>query len=173
MTTFGVNPRLMSQKAIILEPGGAPKVLNRSILKEPASSVSNGYRSANGSMALSGLVLVVDDEPLLRRMMARVLKRLGLDVVEAENGLEAIETLQRLGDRVDLILMDWNMPILSGEETIAGVRKVMPQIPVLVTSGFDAQSIELKEIPEQVQGFLQKPFRPAGLESLLRTHLVN
>lgn len=161
------------ESAIILELGGEPKLLNRAVITDPAQDISNGYRSANRSIGLSGVVLVVDDEALLRRMMRRTLERLGIEVIEAVNGVEAVETLKRSGDRVDLVLMDWNMPILSGEETIQGFREIYPEIPVIVTSGFDALHLGLKKMPVEIQGFLQKPFRTAGLESVLRTHLAN
>jgi CheY-like chemotaxis protein len=136
-------------------------------------AVSNGYRTANRPLAMTGLVMVVDDEGLLRRMLRRTMERFGLEVVEAADGVEAIEILNRLGDRVSLVLMDWNMPLLSGEETLSGLRELRPDVPVVVTSGFDSGSLGLQNTGVQIQGFLQKPFRSAGLQTLLKSFLVN
>ena len=148
-------------------------MLNRSVNVGPKIGRSKPYQAANRSVGLAGLVLVVDDEPLLRRMMSRVLQRLGLDVIEASDGLEAIQTLKRVGDRVDAVLLDWNMPHLSGADTVHQVRALNPNVPVLITSGLDAQSLDLASVQGQVQGFLQKPFRTAGLEGVLRALLVH
>jgi CheY-like chemotaxis protein len=128
--------------------------------------VSNGFAPANRPTMLSGLVLVVDDEPMLRRMMRRTLERFGFDVVEASDGQQAIELLQRLNDQISLVLMDWNMPILTGEETLAGLRQSAPEVPVLVLSGYGDMHDEMRAMG--AQGFLPKPFRPSGLEEMLR-----
>ena len=148
-------------------------MLNTAVITEPTEPPSSGYETANRSLGLSGVVLVVDDEAMLRRMLRRTLERFGLEVIEAENGVDAIQILERLGDRIDLVLMDWNMPVMSGEETVRGVRDISPDVPVLVTSGFDAQHLELKKMSAEIQGFIQKPFRSSGLKSLLGTYLVN
>jgi DNA-binding response OmpR family regulator len=133
--------------------------------------VSNGFAPANRPTMLSGLVLVVDDEPMLRRMMRRTLERFGFDVVEASDGQQAIELLQRLNDQISLVLMDWNMPRMSGYDTLSGLRGQSDGVPILVLSGQDC-SDALGDAVDYVQGFLAKPFPRAGLEARLREVLA-
>ena len=116
----------------------------------------------------SGLVMIVDDEPMLRRMLRRTLERYGLDVVEASDGQQAIDLMQRLHSELSAVLLDWNMPILSGEETMAGLKQYGPTVPILVLSGAPVLSRGLASASSRMSGFLKKPFRADGLEVVLR-----
>lgn len=120
---------------------------------------------------LSGTVLLVEDEPLVRRMMSRMLQRLGLKVVQAADGLEAIELYKQVGAEISIVLMDWNMPRLSGPDTLKGLRNESKDVPVLILSG-QALSGALAQVVDQVQGFLPKPFPRTGLEDTLREFLA-
>ena len=99
-----------------------------------------------------GAVLVVDDEPAIRSLTARLLRRGGVEVLEARDGDEAV---RRLGEcsAICMVLLDWRMPGRCGAELLETLRRGRPELRVVVTSG-DPPSLELDEHT----GFLNKPF---------------
>jgi CheY-like chemotaxis protein len=159
--------RVYAPKAHPIGNRGETNVMNMA-MQQDLRDVSTGFIQTDQPEKMSGLVLVVDDEPMLRRVMRRSLERFGFDVVEAADGQQALDLLQRIGEDVSVVLMDWSMPNLSGEETIAGLRRLCPDVPVLVLSGHGSLMDEMGETREQIQGFLPKPFRTVGLAAALR-----
>lgn len=112
-------------------------------------------------------ILLIDDEPAVRLVTGRMLGELGHRVVTADNGRRGIELLTERPDAFDLVILDLTMPELSGEQTLAELRKVRSAIPVVITSGFQAEDAsELLQMPNVV-GFLDKPHTMTGLEMLL------
>jgi len=81
-------------------------------------------------------VLVVDDETAVRRFAVRVLQREGYEVLEAADGLEALEMLRAGQVTVDLIVSDIVMPRMNGVELMQAVTESDPQIPVVLMSGY-------------------------------------
>jgi signal transduction histidine kinase/CheY-like chemotaxis protein len=81
------------------------------------------------------LVLVIDDEALVRRAVTRVLESAGFDVVSAPDGPAGLAELQRLRGHVDVVLIDQSMPGMRGDETVAEVRRVEPAMPVVFLTG--------------------------------------
>jgi two-component system, cell cycle sensor histidine kinase and response regulator CckA len=81
-------------------------------------------------------VLVVDDETAVRRFAVRVLQREGYDVLEAADGLEALEMLRAGKVTVDLIVSDIVMPRMNGVELMQAVTESDPRIPVVLMSGY-------------------------------------
>ncbi|MBX9626690.1 MAG: response regulator [Gemmataceae bacterium] len=73
-------------------------------------------------------VLVVDDDDALRAVLVRELRRRGFDAVPAAGGAEAVEAFARLAGRVDLVLMDVNMPGVSGPDALAALRRADPGV---------------------------------------------
>ncbi len=113
--------------------------------------------------AAHGTVMVVDDEEGVRRMAARALDRAGFDVVEAENGLEALSRLRRQPHVFRAILLDLSMPQLPGEETFAHVRRLAPDLPVVLSSGFSRPEVRERLPRDDRVAFLQKPYSPGTL----------
>jgi len=102
--------------------------------------------------------LVVDDEASVRRLAARVLKRSGFDVIEAENGAEALALLEAQRDRIGLVVLDVTMPGMSGLEVHAKIREDDPALPVLLTSGYSDMTLEAGADSAHTV-FLKKPWR--------------
>jgi two-component system cell cycle sensor histidine kinase/response regulator CckA len=110
-----------------------------------------------------GTLLLVDDEPEVRRVTANILERLGYLVITADDGVAALETWERNRERVRLVLLDVRMPRLDGAETLRRLRKLSPALPVVIVSGFGADR-DLQTIREiGVQGVVEKPFTVAEL----------
>ena len=81
------------------------------------------------------VVLVVDDEDLVRGYMARVLSEAGHHVIVAHDGLEALRVIESCAGALNLVVTDVNMPRVSGTELAAGIRLRWPALPVLYVSG--------------------------------------
>ncbi len=115
-----------------------------------------------------GTVLVVDDEPLVRMVAERFLRRAGYTVVAADGGQAALEILHREGSEIDLLLLDLTMPGMRGAQVVAAVRAFLPDLPVVITSGYSEQSVTGSTWAHAVQGFLAKPFDRKSLLAAVR-----
>ncbi len=105
-----------------------------------------------------GAVMVVDDEPSLRKAVTLVLKRSGFTVFEAKDGVEAVEMFQKHQDEIGCVLCDLTMPRMNGWETLTALRKLVPDISVILSSGYsEAQAMD-GDHPELPQAFLIKPY---------------
>ncbi|MCG8568992.1 MAG: response regulator, partial [Spirochaetes bacterium] len=105
-----------------------------------------------------GLVLVIDDENLMRILARDILQAGGYDVIDAEDGLMGIELYKKHQKDIVLILLDLAMPKISGLETYHQLKKINPRIKVLMTSGFSADKRIEQGLSDGVAGFLSKPF---------------
>jgi len=112
-------------------------------------------------------VLVADDEDAVRGFVVRALAHHGFDVVEAPDGVRAVE-LFRTNGRIDAVVLDLTMPGLTGGEALREIRSLQPDVPVVLCSGYDAANAaaDLRDY-DRVE-FLQKPFRGAELIRTLR-----
>jgi CheY-like chemotaxis protein len=78
--------------------------------------------------------LIVDDSQIMRRIIVSVLKKAGVnDVSEVSNGQEALEALKQDKD-IGLVLLDWNMPVMTGIETLKHIRLTNKQLPVVMVT---------------------------------------
>ena len=108
-----------------------------------------------------GTILVVEDEPPLRRLVVSVLAAAGHQVLEAVNGYEAI-ALAEGHEQIDLLLTDVIMPGITGPDVVARLRSHRPELAVLYMSGYDNELIDQKAL-ERTASFLPKPFTPHSL----------
>ena len=110
-----------------------------------------------------GLVMVVDDEPDIRDLGKETLEQAGLDVVTANDGLDAVNIYKKYEDKIKLVLMDMTMPHLNGEETYRELCKISPDVKVILSSGYSEQEATKKFSETGLCGFLQKPYKPSEL----------
>jgi CheY-like chemotaxis protein len=117
------------------------------------------------------LILVVDDEEVIRRTAKGILEHYGYRVVVAENGKEGVDVLRVLGDQVAAVLLDMTMPVMSGEEAFRRLKAIRPGIKVILSSGYN--EIEaIRRFPEKgLAGFVQKPYAAATLAEKIRVVL--
>jgi len=127
---------------------------------ERYASLWDAPQSGKGPSAYAGagIILVVDDEELVRRAAKASLQRYGYTVLEAENGLEALDLFQCMQDSIALVLLDLTMPILSGEDTYWQLKALKPDLPVIVSSGYDEMEAERRFGCEGVMDFIKKPY---------------
>jgi CheY-like chemotaxis protein len=126
-------------------------------------------KSAGPSSDVVQTILLVEDEEGVRDVAARVLRRAGYRVLEAADGIEALELDAMFGAGIDLVLTDVVMPRLGGPELVHRLSARAPGRKVLFTSGYSASPIS--EALEAGQSFLQKPYVPSTLVAAVRTLL--
>jgi CheY-like chemotaxis protein len=120
----------------------------------------------------TGTVLVVDDEQIVRDLAKLSLERQGYEVLLAENGIEAIDKLRSQGNRIRLVVLDLSMPGMGGAETMPHLRKLMPDLPVIVSSGYsEAETLRLFQ-GARVSGFIQKPYKVQDLARKVKSALA-
>jgi len=106
-----------------------------------------------------GTVLLAEDEEIVRNLAAARLKRLGFAVLEAKNGVEAVDLFRQHKNDIRLVLSDLTMPRMDGWETLTAIRKLQPGIPVILASGYDKAHVMAGDHPELPQAFLSKPYK--------------
>jgi two-component system KDP operon response regulator KdpE len=114
-------------------------------------------------------VLVVDDEPPLRRVLQTSLSALGYSVQEACSGEQALEMVPQRA--FDMILLDINMTGLSGVETCRRIRELLPQVGIVMVTVRDAESDIVRALEAGADDYVKKPFRFRELVARLRAVL--
>jgi PAS domain S-box-containing protein len=109
-------------------------------------------------MKIEGTVLVVDDEPSLRNVVATAIKGLGFKVLTAKDGMDGLELFQQHRNDIRLVICDLTMPRMDGWQTIEAMRKLEPSISVILCSGYSEAQAMGGYHPEQPQAFLSKPY---------------
>jgi len=130
---------------------------------EAAAPRANDEADTEGAEGAVGTVLVVDDEDAVRAFTARALERQGYRVLQAEDGLAALDVYQIEGTTVDAVVLDLSMPGMGGEEVFRELRARDPELPVLFTSGYDPSNAAGSVTGQRRVRFLQKPYRPKVL----------
>ena len=110
-----------------------------------------------------GTVLLIDDDKIVLDITSTALSLMGFKVLTAMDGIEAVEVLQRHKDEILLVLSDFAMPRMNGLETLTALRQIVPDIPVILASGYSEEQVMGGTHPERPQAFLGKPY---GLQKL-------
>lgn len=115
-------------------------------------------------------ILVVDDDTLIREMVKDSLAPQGFVFLEAANGREAMEVLER--SSADAVILDLLMPVQSGFDTLLQIRAKLPQLPVIILSSLDTQELIQEALIAGAASFIAKPFHPLELlDAVLRLSL--
>ena len=115
----------------------------------------------------SGSILLAEDEEQVRNMARIMLTRLGYTVLEAKDGVDALEMFQQHQDEICCVLSDLTMPRMDGWETLAALRKLSPDTPVILSSGYDEAMVMAEEHTEIPNAFLGKPYQLKGLRETI------
>ena len=114
-----------------------------------------------------GTVLVVDDEEGVRAVAKAMLTKAGFLVETAGDGREALETFRRRRDEIACVLLDLMMPQMDGEETFRELRRIRPDVRVILSSGYNEQEAGKRFSGKGLAGFVQKPYRQSELLSVV------
>lgn len=123
------------------------------------------------AQASKGLVLIIDDEEIVRTTSRLTLERDGYGVIEAENGEAGVGVFERAREAIRLVLLDLSMPVTNGEGALERIRQIRPDVPVLVISGLGEGDVRRRLAGEDLAGFLQKPFTAAKLRYAVKAAL--
>jgi DNA-binding response OmpR family regulator len=111
-----------------------------------------------------GHILVVDDEEFIRGFLEMGLESFGYTVSLAANGKVALDLISANPQGFDLVVMDLNIPVMSGKDALAAIHPLAPTLPIIVASGYvtDSDRAELKHLG--AKAILCKPFRISELK---------
>jgi CheY-like chemotaxis protein len=137
-------------------PAAADSAIEAPELPAPLASCSPG-----------DVVLVVDDDPLVRAVARRVLEAHGLEIVLAARGEEALARLDEAGEPIVAVVLDLTMPGLDGPVTLEAIRRARPDLPVVLSSGHGPDILASRTVGSGGTTILPKPYRAEDLMAAL------
>jgi signal transduction histidine kinase/CheY-like chemotaxis protein len=129
--------------------------------------VQDGATAPAEERRFTGTALVIDDDLLVCRSLARTLRLLGFGVIVAESGEQGLSEFEAHRDEVELVVLDVVMPGMGGEETLLRLREIDPNVCVLVSSGYTEEEVIKRMIEEGARGFLKKPYEMGQLKEAI------
>ena len=111
----------------------------------------------------SGTILVIDDESVVRNFAKTVLERRGYRVLVADNGESGVELFRVNHPYIDLVLLDFTMPVMNGEEALDHMHLISTKVPVILSSGFSQATAAEQFRGKELAGFLEKPYNASDL----------
>ncbi len=137
-----------------------------------AAAAEPGKRAASADLTGEGTILLVEDEEGLRRLNARGLASRGYTVLEAGNGVEAIDVLEKSAGEIDLVVSDVVMPEMDGPTLLRELRTRNPGLKIIFVSGYAEDAFQ-KHLPADGQfAFLAKPFTLKQLVNAVKETLA-
>lgn len=118
-----------------------------------------------------GRILLVDDEEAVRRVAARMLRHAGYDVETAQDGQEAVEMMRANPDRCDVVVLDGNMPRMSGQDAARLIRGLRADLPLILATGYIDAASEGMVAADVFSGAIAKPYDIASLSKVVASHL--
>ncbi|ERP38690.1 hybrid sensor histidine kinase/response regulator [Chitinivibrio alkaliphilus] len=134
-----------------------PRVLLTGEVRDTSEKVVHG----------AGLLLVIDDDEIMRYTATAMLESLGYEVVSAQNGLEGLQLFQREPETFDLVLLDMIMPVMGGRDTFERLRRVRQDIKIIISSGFSRDEALQSLYLQGLDGFISKPFNRVELSRMV------
>ena len=118
-------------------------------------------------------ILIVDDEPPLVKILQQTIERMGYTATIFTSSMEALEVFQASPDKFDLVITDMTMPNMTGDKLASEIKKIAPDMPVILCTGF-SEKINIQPGPDlQINGFLMKPVNKTKLAKTVRQVLDN
>jgi PAS domain S-box-containing protein len=130
------------------------------VIKESAQAID--------TRRVTGAVLVVEDEDTLRLAVSNMLQRKGFSVIEASDGMAAVDLFRARKADIGVVLLDMTLPGLCGREVFAELRAIRHDVKVVLTSAYSREMVAPSLKASQVRGFIRKPYQSGDLVQLLR-----
>jgi CheY-like chemotaxis protein len=116
----------------------------------------------------SETIPLVDDEEMIIDVSKAILEKLGYRVVIAKGGEPAIDAVKRIGEDIDLVILDLIMPGMDGSKVFDRIREIKPNMPVILSSGYSLNDQADDILQRGCNGFIQKPFNISKLSQKVR-----
>ncbi len=145
-------------------PAALPQVAAPAAPKVPSVAIDNPAGTKE-------LILIIDDEALIVTLAKRMLTDAGYRVVTSAEPFQALEIFKQLKNEVDLIILDFTLPIMDGSEVFDALRQIKPNVAVMLSSGFAEQDKVRAMLSQGLRGFLPKPYTQEKLLSQVRSTL--
>ncbi len=126
-------------------------------------------RSESTAERGTGTILLIDDEEMVLDVGAQLLGSLGYTTIKARNGVDAIDLFKRDTGSIDMVFLDIVMPGMSGRETYDRLKKLNPNVKVLLSSGYDIDTQANEILDRGADGFIQKPYALQDLSEKIKT----
>ena len=173
-TSFRIFLSRHVPEAPVLVQDSAPAAVDGTATVQPAATVAAVPAPANEDLDLTGksaVVLLVEDEEAVRRGGKRMLETRGYTVHEAGSGTEALDIMEELEGKVDIVVSDVVMPEMDGPTLLTELRKSYPDMKFIIVSGY-AEDAFARNLPAGAKfGFLPKPFSLKQLAVVVRETL--
>ncbi len=143
-------------------------LLPQFISEKPITKTQQQNAEPNKTWRGKGTVLLIDDERTVRHVGKRMLEILGFSVLEAKNGREGLEVFQDQADTIDLVILDLTMPELDGEQTFREMKRIQPDVKVILSSGYNKLNATQNFVGLGLAGFIQKPYKIQDLSNILQ-----
>ncbi|MBT3294679.1 MAG: PAS domain S-box protein [Verrucomicrobia bacterium] len=128
--------------------------LSQQEAQEDRATVSAGAAKSSGAR-----ILLVDDEKSVRIGTGELLRGRGYKVVTAENGVEAVEYYGKSWQHIDLVIIDMNMPVMNGRDTLIAMREMNPEVKAILATGYSLDANAQEILDEGALSHIQKPYR--------------
>ena len=115
-------------------------------------------------------ILLVEDQKYNLLVLKKMLERLGINVIPAENGKVAVE-ICKTNDKFDLVLMDLKMPVMDGYHAMVEIKKIRPGIKVIAETAYALAGDDKKILAAGFDDYLPKPITKESLENVLKKNL--
>ncbi|WP_163337463.1 PAS domain-containing sensor histidine kinase [Desulfopila sp. IMCC35008] len=175
----GTGMGLAMVKGIIESYGGhiqvksEPGIMTAFTIQLPsATSIKKREKTSDEPLA-SGTerILFVDDEPPITLMGYRILKSLGYDVTVKTNSIETLELFKEMPEAFDIVISDVTMPLMTGDELALEIRKIRPDIPIILCTGYSSIINDEKARQIEINALTYKPFTRPDLARTVRAVL--
>ena len=119
-------------------------------------------------------VIVADDSILMRQIITGLVESIGFETLHATNGQEVLDLLEKGGEDVCLLLLDWNMPVMDGIETLEAMQKNShyKSTPVVMVSTESEENSIARAIDAGAKGYITKPFTQEDLAAKIKEVLI-
>ena len=118
------------------------------------------------------IVLVIDDDEAIRLAVHDILETIGIPVLAAEGGGTGLKLFGAHRREIGLIILDYSMPGLTGEQTLSRLRAIDSEIPIVISTGYSASELRSWDDAKSIQEFLPKPYRMSDLIDMVTRYLA-
>jgi CheY-like chemotaxis protein len=130
-----------------------------------------GEMERNRNWRGAGIILVIDDEEGVRIVAKSALEKAGFTILTAQDGREGLQIFHRRAGEIAAVLLDMTMPHMSGDEVYRELVRARPDVPVILSSGYNEQDATSLFVGKGLAGFIQKPYQPMALIDKVRRTL--